>query len=535
VFGKLPGWAKKILGIHSPSSVFMEIGKFTMQGFAKGVDDNAKMVQKSGEQSAVGMIKQIKDILGVHSPSEVMREIGKEVGRGFAQGIHGSASDIRSAFASLRDRLNQDIKTTRDQVKSDKEQLEEELKKRGEERDPKLIAELQASIRQNTANLNKLSEARRVLNRGLKEEKQELIGLSKDYEKVTKKLEAAQQELDRLKGEAESYGKSRFDQYSGTPDIDRLVDDAVAEAELTETARQEKLDEIRKKAEARRRIDQVALYKKALQEQINATIKYNETLQRLRDLGLDDTTYKKLLEKGTSGQEFAEQLLASGKSGVDEINKLNSEMLAQATNISNQAVKELYAAGIQAAQGLVDGLKAKRADLQKEMDNLADMMVRSIKRQLKIKSPSEVFAEIGKFISQGLARGLDSSDAAVAAAQLGKDTLSAISSAITDDIEVDPVITPVLDLSKVQREAKNLDGLTNVTPITAAASFGQAATISAEKARVETTATTQGGQAGPTFEYTQNNYSPEKLSDVEIYRQTKNQLAQVKSALGLVS
>ena len=35
------------------------------------------------------------------------------------------------------------------------------------------------------------------------------------------------------------------------------------------------------------------------------------------------------------------------------------------------------------------------------------------------------------------------------------------------------------------------------------------------------------------FRFEQNNYSPEALSDLEIYRQTRNQLSQVKDALGL--
>ncbi len=34
VFSLLPGWAKKVLGISSPSKVFMEIGKNVNKGFA---------------------------------------------------------------------------------------------------------------------------------------------------------------------------------------------------------------------------------------------------------------------------------------------------------------------------------------------------------------------------------------------------------------------------------------------------------------------------------------------------------------------
>jgi hypothetical protein len=38
---KLPGWAKKLLGISSPSKVFMAIGKFLVDGMTKGIQSNA--------------------------------------------------------------------------------------------------------------------------------------------------------------------------------------------------------------------------------------------------------------------------------------------------------------------------------------------------------------------------------------------------------------------------------------------------------------------------------------------------------------
>ena len=191
-----------------------------------------------------------------------------------------------------------------------------------------------------------------------------------------------------------------------------------------------------------------------------------------------------------------------------------------------------------AAQGLVDGLKAKQNQLADAMDNLAEMMVRSIKRQLKIRSPSQIFGEIGRLTIAGLAQGFTANTKMVedASASVGDRVATALRnslSGISETIDVDPVITPVLDLTQVEKGAKGLADLTNVTPITAAASFSQAAAISAEQRTAVEDG--QAAQAGPTFKYTQNNYSPESLSDVEIYRQTKNQLSQVKSALGLVS
>ena len=50
------GWAKGLLGIASPSKVFREIGQFTMQGAALGVEDDAPMLARSTEDAMHGMV-----------------------------------------------------------------------------------------------------------------------------------------------------------------------------------------------------------------------------------------------------------------------------------------------------------------------------------------------------------------------------------------------------------------------------------------------------------------------------------------------
>lgn len=54
--------AKKLLGIHSPSRVFREIGRYTMQGAALGVDDDADMLRESTDDAMRGMILTAQDI-----------------------------------------------------------------------------------------------------------------------------------------------------------------------------------------------------------------------------------------------------------------------------------------------------------------------------------------------------------------------------------------------------------------------------------------------------------------------------------------
>ena len=54
--------AKKLLGIHSPSRVFREIGRYTMQGAALGVDDDADMLRESTDDAMRDMISTARDI-----------------------------------------------------------------------------------------------------------------------------------------------------------------------------------------------------------------------------------------------------------------------------------------------------------------------------------------------------------------------------------------------------------------------------------------------------------------------------------------
>lgn len=498
---------KNKLGIFSPSKVFMELGGYVGEGLTKGISGSGTGVNKSMVNLGNGALNSFKDKFG----SPILRELGKEVGQGFAKGLEGSATDIRSAFQSLNDKLKTQIRTSKENIASEQAKLDDLLK--AKKPDYEAINAAQKAVLENERILKASKAAHEELTVSLQDEKKELIGLTNEYDGVTRKLEEAQRVLDEATRARDDAQRSYRDKYSATPTIELDSETALAD------------------------------YKKSLQERIVATQKYAETLQKLRAAGLDDTTYKKLLEQGTEGQAFAEQLLAGGKTAIDGLNQLDAQLLTVSSKLAQDASANLYQAGVDAAQGLVNGLASRQKELETLMENLANSMVAAIKRKLKIRSPSQIFGEVGKFAVEGLAKGFqDSSKTAIdAASELGADTMSAlqssvagISSAISENIEVDPVITPVLDLSNIERNAKKLDGLTNVTPITAAASYGQAAAISEEKQDSETAQAAQAAQAGPTLNFEQNNYSPESLSDVEIYRQTRNQLAQVKTALGLV-
>jgi hypothetical protein len=550
-----------------PEREFHEVGKRSVAGLKQGIDEGAPSVGSSMFGLAGGMVRTIKDVLQIQSPSRVMKDIGKNVGEGFRQGVQGSKDDIRNSFKDLRETLKNEMRNQRDAIREEnkkhhdleKQHADKMAELRDLQKHPKANAseiadkkneirdiedqmrDSEKVIKKYEANLAGATNAHTVLTKQLQDEKATLIEKSGQLEEVTKNLADAQQTLDDITKARADFIKTTTEQYAKLPDEGQLLADALARAGMTA---EELADERKKKAEEdekKRHIDQVANYKKALQEQIDATKKYQATLEKLRALKLDDATYRKLVEQGVAGQDFADQILASGQKGVDEINKLDSDLLSVSTGLATESSDELYNAGIKAAAGFVAGLTKDKKDLEDAMKALADVMVTQIKAALGIKSPSRVFAEIGKQMLDGLANGVQDNqnrvnssirDAAQKAIDLAKDSFGAMD--VTSVMDVEPTITPVLDLSQVQKDADKLGDLTNVVPITAAASYGQASAISDEQLAAQKVAAEQAAAAtGPAFNFEQNNYSPESLSNIEIYRQTNNQLGSIKKALGL--
>ena len=99
------------------------------------------------------------------------------------------------------------------------------------------------------------------------------------------------------------------------------------------------------------------------------------------------------------------------------------QLYAQTGAASNQAgraiANSLYGAGVNAARGLVRGLRSQEDALAKVMRHLAKVMVDQIRRELKIHSPSAVGFELGGFFAKGMANGVKAHYPTVRAAASG--------------------------------------------------------------------------------------------------------------------
>jgi tape measure domain-containing protein len=501
----------------SPSRVMIELGQNIIDGLAKGLDDNSDKVYASMEALSYGLIDRTNEIWQTKSPSKVMEQLGNFVVQGFARGIRGSTDDAKNAFEELNTKMLDSIKTLKESAVTEQAKLDKLMM--ATRSDPKAIADQLNVVSQIQDALRDATSAHEAWVTTLKDERGELLRLGGDYSKIGEKLKAAKDVLATAKQTRDDAIKGFTDQYASLPDI--VTQDAEGNS-----------------------IDSLATYMQALQNQASSITAYQSTLQQLRKLGLDDATYQKLLSEGPEDQRFADQLLAGGKTAVSSLNTLDTQLMNVSKTLAKNAAKNLYQAGVDAAQGIVDGLASKQDDIKATMREIAAAMVKELKKELKIKSPSEIFADIGEQSMEGFAQGFNDSskmitDAVDGAAKNALDTMKKtvgdISDVVSNEINPNPVITPVLDLTQVRAQSGELLALTKTTPITASVSLDQASTISSENAAVLAAQVEPAPVTPPetNITYNQNNYSPDALSEVEIYRQTKNQLSQLKTALAI--
>jgi len=214
---------------------------------------------------------------------------------------------------------------------------------------------------------------------------------------------------------------------------------------------------------------------------------------------------------------------------------------------SNQGA--LNAAGANLAGAIVDGLtgglgSAIGTVVQKAKD-LAGSALSAAKKLLGIHSPSRAFYEVGSFSGQGLSNALEdqakpvsasAETMATAALNKVKDTMSQLSDAIDQNVDINPTITPVLDLSGVQKDSTKLSGMLTPAKISTTGTYASASAtanqIDAVQAqRVSTDADGSIRQNGSSVTFIQNNNSPKALSTAEVYRQTNNLISKVKKGL----
>jgi hypothetical protein len=245
----------------------------------------------------------------------------------------------------------------------------------------------------------------------------------------------------------------------------------------------------------------------------------------------------------SAGVRAASKFVSAVAHGAAELTEKGAQAIIDFCNGVARAIRskddEMGRAGANLASaiigGMANGIAAGAGRIVSALGGVVGRAISSAKKKLHIGSPSRVFYEIGEWVMIGLANGItDGTDGVVRTMEDATtaiiDSISTIPDAMDGLLDTEPVITPILDLTAVQTGADQMSNIVATTPVVASASYGQATSISSEQA-AQATQEPSVAPGGTLVQFEQNNYSPTALTEVEIYRQTKNQLSQIRTAL----
>lgn len=154
-----------------------------------------------------------------------------------------------------------------------------------------------------------------------------------------------------------------------------------------------------------------------LQQALKKTQEFAANIARLKKAGLRGDLLQQIADAGVSGGAATAAALAKATPAeLKRINDLQSQLAAAASKTGSTVAGALFDAGVQAARGLVEGLKRQQGAIVRQMEKIGAAMVASIKKALKIHSPSRVSWGIGERFGDGLVGGIRGMRAAVAAA-----------------------------------------------------------------------------------------------------------------------
>jgi len=243
------------------------------------------------------------------------------------------------------------------------------------------------------------------------------------------------------------------------------------------------------------------------------------------------TLRNKFYEFNTVGQAVMTNLIAGIRSKDQTAKDTFAQIVSGCLTAIRNKYTDFYNAGKYLVEGFADGITANTYLAEARARAMAAAAARAAERELDEHSPSKVGYRIGDFFGLAFVNAIsDYADKSykagtnmAAAAKNGlSNAISKIREFVDGEMEVQPTIRPVLDLSEVRSSAGRL---------TAILSRSQAMKISSSMNR-ETTGEIQNGDGTPSvgnsYSFIQNNYSPKALSRIDIYRQTKNQFSALK-------
>jgi phage-related protein len=428
----IPGQIKAALG--NLGSLLFSAGQDVVAGMRNGIKSAAGGLASDAANMAKSALGAAKNALGIKSPSREFAKLGVFAVQGFRDGLLGTEKQVQTAVRNMMARILSVAENAADTKASFQKTLASLQKQLAAQQER--IAPVRGTAAQRKAQAARNADARK-----------RIADLNRQIGQTTKDMQA----LDKLAARVDSAGERSAINRMLTGQqalLARLASQRAAVADRLKAAQTKLADAVKVRddfaANVKASVQQFASITSSqfnaqfdnagdvianMQARLDQIRAFKANLSKLKSLGLNNQTYKELVDAGVEGGAAAAEILAKGgKQAVGQVNNLASQITKEGSALGTEASKALYQAGVQAAQGLVKGLQSQATALAKASQNIANQLVAALKKALGIKSPSRVLAdEVGRHIPTGIVRGIDST-----AAQLDRRMASLVTAATPD-------------------------------------------------------------------------------------------------------
>lgn len=340
------------------------VGSDFASGYVNGILSGMGAVGEAAGSLANKALQAVKDAQKSKSPSKKAKKLGGDFGSGYSLGIASKTKAVNKAASNLvagalgtESQIKKLSSTLKDKISSAIDAgLHSKNKSRGQLKQAKALNSIEGYIVQQT-------------NR--------LAATAKKRDKVVAQLKAANTKMADLTKQSKEYAASiteKMQSYGSISNVDAENPQSI-------------------QAEMQKRLKEI----KAFQANV----------EKLRKKGVSKDIISDILESGVeNGSSYAQALAKSDAKTIKAINSTQNQINSASKSMGNTAANAMYSAGINAAKGLINGLNSQKKQLENTAKSIANTITNSVKKALRIHSPSRVAIELGKFFTDGLGNGV---------------------------------------------------------------------------------------------------------------------------------
>ncbi|EAK8381973.1 tape measure protein [Listeria monocytogenes] len=348
------------------------VGSDFASGYAQGIASGGMMVAGAASALANKALAAVQKKQDSHSPSKESKKLGGDFGTGYSLGI----ADKNKAVTKAANNLVASALGTESQIKK----LSSTLK-------DKISSAIDAGLHSKNKSAGQLKQAKALnsIEGYIAQQTNKLAATAKKRDKVVAQLKAANTKMADLTKQSKEYAASiteKMQSYGSISNVDAENPQSI-------------------QAEMQKRLKEI----KAFQANV----------EKLRKKGVSKDIISDILESGVeNGSSYAQALAKSDAKTIKAINSTQNQINSASKSMGNTAANAMYSAGINAAKGLINGLNSQKKQLENTAKSIANTITNSVKKALRIHSPSRVAVELGKFFTSGLGNGvLDGAKGAV--------------------------------------------------------------------------------------------------------------------------